>query len=204
MKFKILFLLVWPVMIAMPAYSQLPEKAEDISPLLTGEMIPDAVLTSPDGSIHQVSELISEKPTVFLFYRGGWCPYCNAHLAEIQSAETEIIELGYQIIAISPDSPENLLITDKKLKLNYGLFSDADGAFIKALGIAFYAPEKYSAMLLGKSEGQNEGFLPVPSVFLVDTTGKIIFEYINPDYRTRLTAGLLLSVLKELKTSTQK
>ncbi|MGQ1890538.1 peroxiredoxin-like family protein [Thermophagus sp. OGC60D27] len=180
--------------------AQLPEKAEDISPLLNGESIPDVNVTSPDGKEHRLLDIVSQKPTVLLFYRGGWCPYCNAHLSEIQGVQEEVVNLGYQIVAISPDSPANLKVTDDKHTLNYSLFSDADGELIKAMGIAFKAPEKYSGMLLKHSAGLNPGFLPVPSVFVVDTTGKIHFLYINPDYKTRLSGKMLLGVLESINT----
>lgn len=180
------------------SFAQIADKAEDISPLLYGETLPDATLISPDGSTHQLSEVISMKPTVLIFYRGGWCPYCNAHLKEIRNAEKEIIDLDYQILAISPDSPENLIQTMNETKLNYTLFSDGDGKLTKAIGIAFKASDKYADMLDKRSNGLNDGFLPVPSVFVTDTSGMILFEYINPDFKTRLSAGLLLAVLKEL------
>jgi peroxiredoxin len=136
---------------------------------------------------------------VVLFYRGGWCPFCNAHLAEIQEAQSQVLDMGFQIIAISPDSPENLRATDEEHNLDYHLYSDAGGELIKAVGIAFKSPERYTGMLVEKSDGLNDGFLPVPSVFVTDTNGKILFEYINPDYRTRLSAKLLLAVLKNLE-----
>jgi peroxiredoxin len=198
---KHLFLLIifTGLLSGKPVSAQIPERAEDISPLLIGQEIPDASLTAPDGSSHQVSAVVGEKPTVLLFYRGGWCPYCNVHLSEIQEVEDAIIQLGYQIVGISPDSPENLQQTDEKQKLNYSLFSDADGTFTKGIGIAFKAPERMSDMLVKSSDGKNEGILPVPSVFVVDTSGKILFEYINPDFRTRMSASLLLAVLKELQ-----
>ena len=198
---KQFILIAFLALLASETYAQTPEKPIDISPLLIGEIIPEAVLKSPDAMNHNVSNILSKKPTVMLFYRGGWCPYCNRHLAEIQEAESEIIKLGYQIIAISPDSPENLQVTDEKNHLNYSLYSDSDGAFSEALGIAFKAPQGYSNMLNEKSNGLNEGFLPVPSIFVVDTDGKIIFEYINPDYKTRLTSSLLIAVLQNLKKS---
>jgi len=197
---KQLVLLAWLVVVTTSALAQLPQQSEDISPKLNGEEIPEARLKTPDGNTEMISRIIKERPTVLLIYRGGWCPYCNAHLSEIQKAESKVLELGYQIVAISPDSPENLRITDNKHQLNYRLYSDAKGEFIKALGIAFQAPEKYSGMLNKRSGGKNEGVLPVPSVFVVDKEGKILFEYINPDYKTRLSAGLLLAVLKELKS----
>lgn len=198
MKKQILFFALLGLL-RVQSYSQIALKAEDISPLLIGETIPDIELKAPDASTHKFSDIVGEKPTVLLIYRGGWCPFCNAHLSEIQGVQSEVIKLGYQIVAVSPDSPENLQITDEMEKLEYSLYSDGDGKFIQSLGIAFKAPEKYAGMLNKNSGRLNDGFLPVPSVFIVDTSKKILFEYINPDYKTRLSAGLLLAVLKELK-----
>jgi len=196
---KHIFIVVMLLAMGQSIFAQLPEKAEDIAPLLYGEKIPEGVLTTPAGEDHQVTEIIEKKPTVLLVYRGGWCPYCNAHLAEIRQAESKILELGYQLVAISPDSPENLKKMDDKHQLNYSLYSDTRGDFLKAMGLAFKAPDKYSKMLRDRSNGKNKGFLPVPAVFVVDTSGTILFEYINPDYSTRISAGLLLAVLNKLK-----
>ncbi|RCW38325.1 peroxiredoxin-like family protein [Marinilabilia salmonicolor] len=195
-------LLIFAALLAVSAtFAQLPDKAEDISPLLYGEKIPNADLVEADGSSHQLYSLIQEKPSVLLFYRGGWCPYCNRHLAEIRDVEQQVEELGYQILAVSPDSPENLKVTDKDQQLNYRLFSDANGELCKKAGIAFKAPDKYGSMLKEKSGGQNdEGLLPVPAVFVVDHDGVILFEYINPDYSTRLSGGLLLAVLNQFSS----
>lgn len=180
------------------AIAQIPALPEQVSPLLIGEQVPEAELKSAANMTHQLSEILAEKPSILLFYRGGWCPYCNAHLSEIQEAEREIIELGYQIVAISPDAPENLKITEDDKSIRYQLYSDADGQLIKAMGIAFKAPEQYAGMLSEKSGGQNKGILPVPSVFVVSPSGKIQFEYINPDYSTRLSGKLLLAILKNM------
>jgi len=165
---------------------------------LIGENIPEAILTAPDGTTHSLLSIISEKPTIILFYRGGWCPYCNKHLSDIVKVENDIFELGYQIIAISPDSPENLQQTTEKDTLNYSLYSDGNGTIAREFGIAFKAPEKYSDKLAKSSNGLNTGFLPGSSVFVLDKSGKILFEYINPDYKTRLKSGLLIAVLKNL------
>jgi len=196
---KQLILLMLFGFIGIHSYAQLPEKAEDVSPLLIGEVLPDNKLRNSEGIEESVLNVLSEKPTVMLFYRGGWCPYCNKHLAEFQDVENEIIELGYQIIAISPDSPENLRKTNEKQKLNYSLYSDSTGSLSKSMGIAFKVPESKWERLSEKSNGLNDGFLPVPSVFVVDTSGEILFEYINPNYKTRLTSSLLIAILENLK-----
>ncbi len=178
--------------------AQIPELAQDISPLLYGEEIPDLSLTSVDGDKQSLSDIVSAKPTILLFYRGGWCPYCNTQLSEVQKVEAEIIKLGYQIVAISPDSPEELNKSIDKNELKYRLYSDADGSLTKAIGIAFKAPERNVNMLFKNSGGLNDGFLPVPSVFVVDKDRRILFEYINPDYKTRLSSKMLIAVLETL------
>jgi peroxiredoxin len=185
--------------LTISASGQLADMANDISPLLIGETIPDTQVKATDGSERSILDILSQKPTVILFYRGGWCPYCNAHLSEIRNAENEVIKMGYQIIAISPDSPENLVNTGEKNQLNYQLYSDADGTFSKAMGIAFKAPERNLEKLSRYSDGANTGYLPVPSVFITDPGGLILFEYINPGYKTRLSTNLLIAVLQNLK-----
>jgi peroxiredoxin len=179
--------------------AQVPQKDTDISPLLISEKVPSLSVTSIEGNKVQLAELLNEKPSVILFYRGGWCPYCNRHLAAVGEIENEIKLLGFQIIGISPDAPEKLKVSKEKGNLKYKLFSDADGTLSKAMGVAFKAPERYGDMLSKFSEGLNTGFLPVPSLFIVSTDGTILFEYISPDYKQRIGANLLLEVLKQIK-----
>lgn len=197
MTIRILFILTL-MAASISTSAQVADRAEDISPLLIGEAIPNVAVKSTDGSEESILDILSQKPTVILIYRGGWCPYCNSHLSEIRTAEEEIINLGYQIIAISPDSPENLSATSEKDKLNYALYSDGDGTFAKAMGVAFKAPERNMEKLSRYSEGANTGFLPVPSIFITDPDGLILFEYINPSYKTRMSASLLIAVLQNL------
>lgn len=200
---QLMLFLVSMGLASFSGWAQIAEKPEDISPLLIGETIQDIELKAPDAGSHKFSSIVGEKPTVLLVYRGGWCPFCNAHLSAIQGVQAEVIRLGYQIVAVSPDSPEKLQATDANEKLDYSLYSDADGKFIQALGIAFKAPANYKGMLYEASGELNDGFLPVPSVFVVDPSGKILFEYINPDYKTRISARLLLAVLSNLDLDPQ-
>lgn len=184
--------------ISSTTVAQVANSPEEVSPLLIGQQVPAITLRSADNQEHQLRTLVSEKPTVLLFYRGGWCPYCNAHLSEVQEAEEAIIEQGYQILAISPDSPANLQTTENDKQIHYQLYSDADGTLMKAMGIAFKAPENYLGLLKKSSEGENQGILPVPSVFVLDTNGSILFEYVNPDYKTRISRDLLLAIIENL------
>lgn len=180
-------------------FAQLPQAPQDISPLLVGETFPASSLSDPEGNPVGLPSLFAEKPSVVIFYRGGWCPYCTKHLSAIGQSEQEILAAGYQIIAISPDSPEKLAATYDKEEISYRLLSDADGTLAKAIGIAFQAPEKYADHLSKHSGGKNSHFLPVPSVFILDKEGKILFEHIDPDYQSRLEVDLLLAVVTALK-----
>lgn len=196
-RYFIIFLFL---LIGSGARSQsIPASAFEISPLLIGEQIPDLDLSDMQGKSVKLTEIFKQKPSVLIFYRGGWCPYCNLQLAELQGIEQEILSLGYQIVAISPDSPENLRASLDKHKLNYQLLSDADMKAAQLFGIAFNVPETSKERLAKSSGGQNPGQLPVPAVFVINKQGEILFEYINPDYKKRLPANLLLAVLKELK-----
>lgn len=177
------------------SFAQIAEKAEDISPLLIGEKIPKQDLISFDNKAVSTSDIFNKK-TVLIVYRGGWCPYCNSQLMEMQEIENQIIVLGYQIVAISPDSPKFLKETTKEDKLNYQLFSDSDGKFSEALGIAF---KRDKPKLEKYSEGKNPGFLPVPAVYILDENREIEFLYINPNYTKRLKGEMLLAVLKSLE-----
>jgi peroxiredoxin len=189
---KFLFILL---AISGLSFAQIAEKAEDISPLLIGEKIPKQDLISVDNKAVSTSDIFNKK-TVLIIYRGGWCPYCNSQLMEMQEIENQIIALGYQIVAISPDSPKFLKETTKEDKLNYQLFSDSDGKFSEALGIAF---KRDKPKLDKYSEGKNPGFLPVPTVYILDENREIEFLYINPNYAKRLKGEMLLAVLKSLE-----
>ena len=180
--------------------AQLPEKAEDIAPLLIGETFPNTEVTGLDGEAVAFLEIVKDQPTVLVFYRGGWCPYCNRHLASLGQREAEILGLGYQVVAVSPDKVEKLREVANDDDINYHLYSDASGELSKAAGIAFQAPDRYGDRLLDWSGGKNTGFLPVPSVFVLDTSGEILFEYINPNYKKRLSGDMLVAVLNALNT----
>lgn len=180
------------------AQSELPAKPEDISPLLIGEMVPDLQLTQMDGSSTDFRALLNGKKTILIFYRGGWCPYCNSHLSELQKIEPKLKELGYQIIAVSPDVPAKLNESDQKHSLSYQLYSDVKGELMGKMGIAFQAPERYQKMLLNITAEENKGWLPVPSVFIVNDKKQIVFEYISPDFKHRMNGDLLLAVASKL------
>jgi len=183
-----------------PGLYTIPEKPEDISPLLNGEKIPTVMLPDASGKNFNLNKAISEKPTVLVFYRGGWCPYCSKQLSGLEQAMPELEKQGYQLIAVCTDAPEGLIQSTTKEKLSYTLLSDADLSVSKQFGIAYKAPKPYWEMLAKTTSGRDTDLLlPVPSVFILDKTGIIHFEYINPDFKQRLDADLLKVVATTIK-----
>lgn len=180
--------------------SGVPLKPEDISPLLVGESIPILNLLSSTGESFDVNKSVAAKQTILVFYRGGWCPYCSKQLAGLQEIEKDLAAMGYQVIAISTDSPDNLNASKDKAKLTYTLLSDADLSASKKFGIAFKSPKGYDKFLPTTSGGKNvDKLLPVPSVFILNKKGKIVFEYINPNITERLSSSLMKAAAMSLR-----
>ena len=179
----------------------IPLVAEDISPILIGEKLPNANFQNAEGDYVQLKAVLEEKPTVLVFYRGGWCPYCNVQLSGLVEIEEDVLELGYQIVAISPDDYKNLQSTIENNSTKYKLLSDPNGKFIKEIGIAFKTSSSLKEYITGKGQkGETSPVMPAPTVMIVDKKGVIKFEYINPNYKERISGEMLLSVLKTIKT----
>ena len=176
--------------------------AEAICPLLVGQKIPLVNLKTHDGKEFDLNAAVSQKPTVLIFYRGGWCPYCNLHLAELQKIESDLLKLGYQIIAISVDRFEKLPPTIEKQQFNYTLLADDQARATTAFGLAYQVSDaaferlKGFGMNLEEASGQTHHILPVPAAFLIGTDGVIKFSYVNPNYKVRVKAAVLLAAAK--------
>lgn len=177
----------------------IPLVAEDISPILIGETLPNGNFQNVEGEYIQLRAILEEKPTILVFYRGGWCPYCNVQLSGLVEIEEDILELGYQIVAISPDDYKNLQSTIENNSTKYKLLSDPNGEFIQEIGIAFKTSSSLKEYIIGKGQkGETSSVMPAPTVMIVDKKGVIKFEYINPNYKERISGDMLLSVLKTL------
>lgn len=176
-----------------------PASASLVDPLKVGESAPQVTLRKPNGKEVETAELFARKPTLLIFYRGGWCPYCNTHLGQLAEIEGQLVKLGYQVVAVSPDRPEELKTTLDKGDYDYQLLSDSKMEFSKAFGLAFRVDdgtvEKYQTygIDLDKASGEHHHLLPVPAVYIVDRRGEIKFAHWSPDYKTRLDNESLLN-----------
>jgi peroxiredoxin len=123
-------------------------------------------------------------------------------LGQLQKIEDELLNLGYKILAISPDRPEKLRESVEKNELKYVLLSDAKMEAAKAFGLAFRVDAAGYQRLSGfgidleDASGEKHHLLPVPAVFLIGKDGIIQFQYANPNYKVRLTPEVLLAAAK--------
>lgn len=163
------------ILCATYLFADLPDKAEDCSPLLIGEEFPMEDIKDINGKIVSLDDLIDDKKSIIVFYRGGWCPYCNDHLSALAQVEKEILDLGYNIIAISPDDFVNITDVKDKHGFNYNLYSDIGGNLMKKVGIAFEPNFKTNTIMKLRTKGEVTELLPVPSLFIVNEDGTIVF-----------------------------
>lgn len=206
MKSLVIALLV--LFCSLPAWGfekdRIAESVEQVSPLLNGMSVGKATLQNVTGEPLSLRALLMQKPSVVIFYRGGWCPYCNAQLAELKSLEPRLLAMGYQILAISPETPERL--QQQKFDVNHKVMvlSDAKLEAIKAFGVGFYMSKAKAVlyeMKLGHQLAEHDGraVLPAPAVYILDKNGEVLFNYINPNFKVRLSADLLLAAAKSFQ-----
>ncbi len=169
-----------------------------------GQTIPSFELTNASGVIIKSVELLRKGPLVISFYRGGWCPYCNMELRALQKVLDQIHDLGAELVAISPETPDNSLTTSEKNTLSFEVLSDIENIFARQLGLVFQMPEDlrevYHSFNLDvqKHNGNDDYELPMPATYVIDTGGKIILDFVPEDYTHRLEPEDVLKALRSL------
>lgn len=180
--------------------------ASEVKPIKVGAKAPDTAVRTLDGKETPFRKVLNGKPAAVIFYRGGWCPFCNRHLSDLMTVKDELASLGFQIVAVTPDTPEELKKTMEKQKVDYTLVSDSKADLIKKFGIAFRVDDKtftmyrdqYKIDLEKSSGGQTHHILPVPAVFLIDADGTIRYAHTDPDYRVRMKGSDVLEAAKKM------
>jgi len=182
-----------------------PDDATKVHPLLPGMQAPSFTAIAADGSRFEFNPKQRSKPAVIIFYRGGWCPFCQTYLSELRKVDDTIIDMGRDLIFLSADSPESLApaVADGQ-KLRYALLSDNSMKIAEQFGIAFHLDDatfqryKVYGLDIEKASGYKHHILPAPATFIVDTDGIIKFSYVNPDYTVRLHPDVLVAAARSM------
>lgn len=151
-----------------------------------GDKIEDTILLNNLGDKVSIMDVLGKQPAIISFYRGTWCPYCNLEL----STYNELLKDKNKIkmIAISPERPESSINVEN---LNFEVLSDIDNKFAKKLNLTFDITETIEDIYDGfginleKSQGKKSRILPIPATYIIDSSGVIVYAYIDADYTKR-------------------
>jgi peroxiredoxin len=206
MKFYLRLIGLFGMLVAAPVFAGVPDSPEQVQPLSVGARAPIFAARTTEGALRTFQPDSYKKPTVVLFYRGGWCPYCNAQLSDLHLVEPKLRKSGFEVVFLSSDRPELLYSSLKAADIHYTLLSDSHLEAAKSFHVAYHVDDATVAKLreygedLEATTGTKEHELPVPSVFIIDTSGTIRFVYSNPDYKIRLSADALWTAAQPLAT----
>lgn len=168
------------------------------------DKIPVFSLLNATGDIIHIQDIIDKhKYTILSFYRGAWCPYCNLELKQLQKIQSELKILHAEMVALSPQTPDNSLISKEKNALTFEVLCDKNNAVAREFGIVYNLPEKlrpiYKSFGIDIIESNNNGTfdLPLPATFVVNNNYEIIYSFVNEDYTKRLEPRDILTAIKK-------
>ena len=182
-----------PERVAMMEGATVELKASGIEAraLKVGDAAPDLTLPDAVGRPVRLLELWQRGPLVLIFYRGGWCPYCNLELRAWQKHLAALMQSGAGLVAVSPQTLDNSLSTAEKNELAYPVLSDSGLQAAAAFGVAFEMPQALVDLYRGVGNdlpllnGNGRWVLPVPATYVIGRDGRIVFAPVEADYRER-------------------
>ncbi|HUX97672.1 MAG TPA: peroxiredoxin-like family protein [Bacteroidales bacterium] len=178
--------------------------SEETAPagLQPGDKAPDFVGYDQNGIQVELNELLKEGPVVLFFYRGKWCTVCSKVLNDYQDSLNVITGMGFRVIAITPESIENVEQTVKMHNLTYTVIYDCQEKIMKDYDVMFSVTKDYQDKLakgysidIAKNNGREAANLPVPATYIMNKDGIITAVYFNPDYRSRASVKWILTNL---------
>jgi peroxiredoxin len=170
-----------------------------------GDVLERFTLDDASGNPVNLDELVESGPAVIVFYRGGWCPYCNLALRTYQrELLPQLDAFGARLVGISPQSPDESLSTVEKAALEFTVLSDPGSRLADRIGIAFdqaddvLAAQRDLGLDLTKVNAEGAVRLPRPTVLIIDNDRTVRFVDVQPDYTARTEVADILATLKDL------
>jgi peroxiredoxin len=108
-----------------------------MSLLHPGEKFPQLSLSLLDGATLTVPDAFTGGFGVVLFYRGSWCPYCNAQLRAFERAQETLAALGVKVAAVSVDDESTTAALVAKHSITFPVGHSADARALAELTGAF-------------------------------------------------------------------
>ena len=141
---------------------------DDLLPrLAVGDLAPDFTLPTADGSTVTLSDLRGRRVIVY-FYPNAMTPGCTTQACDFSDSLGSLKAAGYEVLGISPNTPEKLAKFRERDGLTITLLSDADKAVMRAYG-AYGEKKLYGKTVTGV----------IRSTVVVDEAGKVEHAFYN-------------------------
>lgn len=169
--------------------------------LKPSESVPNFTVSNHQGEPTTFDDLRSDGPLLVIFYRGGWCPYCNLQIRQITQAWDEFSDRDVLPVLMSVDRTDGAALAQKTYEIPFPVLSDTELAAHKAFDVVLEVDattvEKYKTygIDLEAWSGRSDGKIAVSSAFLVDEDGVVQWAHTSLDYKTRPSVAQLLSVI---------
>ena len=157
-------------------------------PLLNpGDPFPRLTVDTAGGQALTLPEAFAGGFGVVLFYRGSWCPYCNAQLRAFERAGQALAANGIRVAALSVDDQETTASLVEKHKLTFPVGYGADARAIAELTGAFVNPDPVFLQSAG---------------FVLDPAGKVIVSVYSSGAIGRLVPDDVIGLVRYLREHT--
>ena len=169
--------------------------------LKVGDKAPMFLAKNQDGKKIELKKLLKKGDVVMLFYRGQWCPYCNQQLKKMNDSLLFISAKGATVIAVTPETAENVQKTIEKTKASFSIIEDENLAIMKSYKVNFAVDENTIAKYktygidLDKANGSNSSNLPVPATYIIGKNGKIKYAFFDVNYTKRASVKEIIDHL---------
>lgn len=173
--------------------------------LNVGAKIPDFTLSDSTGKMVNSKDLLKDGNLVIIFYRGAWCPFCNTYLRSLQKSLPDITAAGGKLIAISVENPDASMAVAKKNEVGFTVLSDPGLETARKFGIVYQLPaetdEKYKTygIDLAKRNAMDKPELPLSATYVVNKKGKIVYAFLETDYKKRAEPDVIIAELAKIK-----
>jgi peroxiredoxin len=149
-----------------------------------GDLFPAVSLTPPGGATITLPDALAGGFGAVLFYRGSWCPYCNAQLRAFQHATGRLAEVGAKVVALSVDDEA----TTRELIARHGLtFPVGHSADARAIARATGAFVNDDPLFL-----QSTGFV-------LDPAGRVVISAYSSGAIGRLVPEDVIGLIRYLR-----
>jgi peroxiredoxin len=154
-------------------------------PLLKpGDPFPQLTIDTTDGQALALPGSFAGGFAVVLFYRGAWCPYCNAQLRAFERAGQTLADAGIHVAAISVDDQETTAALVARHKLTFPVGYGADAEAVAAITGAFVNP--------GPVYLQSTGFV-------LDPAGNVVVSVYSSGAIGRLVPDDVIGLVRYLR-----